>query len=194
MRHPFSILLALLLATSMLGPARASEAEPVKVNRYTTKVVFHDVHVLVGVRLLAVRHRPYRYLPIEISVSNQGKAAVHVDVSGFHLVDDEGHPYPVASYLEVRAEHRLIQYDKSRSTAFGFADLDQTEARIVESRFYPIQGETVDPRIELLKRERIVDLVYFQDEDGRDPKSLVLTIEGLIDAPPLRIPLDVPGS
>ncbi|MFN7974413.1 MAG: hypothetical protein U0166_19025 [Acidobacteriota bacterium] len=185
-----------LLVSLVARPVTASDKEPTeisKVDRWTTKADFHGIVVLVGVRLLTVKHRPYSYIPLQLSVSNYGKTSLKLDVKAFKLKDEDGHEFPVATWDEIRKEHKLLQYDKERSRAFGFDDLDQTPATVVRSRFYPVQGEPVDPNIELLTSERIVDLIYFRNDEKISLTKLTLTIEGMIDAPGLRIPLEIPA-
>jgi len=183
---------ALLLAALPRLSAAPKETEVTKLDRWTYKALHHGVQVLVSVRLLSVKHREYKYLPLQFSVTNYSKHTVKVDLANIQLTDEAGNVYPVAPPAEVRAEHDLQRYDRERARAFRFEELDPTPARQIESRFYPVEGEVVDPNIEILEGERIVDFLYFKDELKRAPRSFTPKIEGLVDAPALVIPMELP--
>lgn len=193
-RHRLAIVLpGLLLLALAAASAKDGESEVTKLDRWTYKALYNRVQVVVSVRLLSVKRRETNYLPLWISVSNYSKSTAKVALANVSLKDAEGNDYPVAGLKEVQAEHRLLQYDRERVRALELEGIDPSNARLVDSRFYA-EGEAADPDIELYDGERIVDFLYFRDDQKRDPKKLILRIEGLVDAPALVIPMEIPGA
>lgn len=187
------VLPGLLLLALSVAPARDQQSEVTKLDRWTYKALHHGVQVVVSVRLLSVKHREYKYLPLPVSISNFSKSTVKIDLKNVEVEDEAGNVYPIAMPKEVRAEHGLMQYDRERTRALEFEGIDPSTARVVESRFYPVD-ESTDTNVELYDNERMIDFLYFQDPQKRAPKKLTLRIEGLVDAPALVIPMEIPGD
>ncbi len=173
--------------------AQAPGAPVTKLDRYTFKTVYHDVEILISVRLISVSHRPYDYLPLQLLVNNQGREVVHVALANFRLRDESGKEYQAASFQEIRHDFAYMRQVKGRAKAFPIEPLDPLPGRTIRSRFYPTEAEPQDPNLELREQERLSDLIYFRYKKGTVPRSFTIIIEGLIDAPAVSLPISLPG-
>ena len=180
--------LALALAFAPVSHAR-EQVDLKKVNRYAMAQEQEGVRVAVSWQVAL--HSDGEFLPLLVNVVNFGSGPANVELKNFRLVDEDGQVYMPASYEDVLNVHRDLSRDKRVMRSLDYGGLNTRSERLVESSFYPYGQRTQDSTTELITSSQMIDMVYFHVPKGAWKHKMTLEVEGIIDAPPFKIPFAI---
>lgn len=109
------------------------------------------------------------FFPLQVAVGVRGRdATLTVTRESFTLIDPDGKVYPMATYREIRARDRLLEFNQSIDTAQPLVIGQQfANSFRIASRFFPSPASTSSPvdRVHLKRTVYFKDLIYFPYPD-----------------------------
>lgn len=181
-RARFSLFGASFLAVLMVGmmvgmmaatlPAAAGdvEAEPPAgieqqtESRYVASKGEHDMKLFVGTQLMQIKQEenPSGFIPLLWGLENLGHRGLTIDRSLIRLFHQDGAEIPLAGLEAFRRQYDRQRFDRQALNVTNFGgELDRT-ARLVQTNFFPMTGETAIERIQVPRWGKVIDLLYFQ--------------------------------
>lgn len=182
------IVCALAMVATLVGAAAAQDGRVV----FSEKSEAGQLWANLSLSYLRVDEP---FLPMVVGVQNLSERSLALDRSSFRLVGPDGRRYPMAELKTLRQSYDKFSLDRRIATANGIpADLWARQRNLRESNFFPDVGlsrrPTVIDRVNLGRRDGMVDLIYFETPAGLRPGvPFLLEVQPKDWAVPLRLRL-----